>query len=904
MTDEPSLDIFICYRHDDAAAHAGRLADALAERFGRNSVFMDVDTIEPGVDFTEAIDRAIGHCDVLIALIGPHWLDATNVGGRRLEDPQDLVRLEIEAALGRNIRVIPTLVGGARMPHADQLPGALARMAKRNAFELSDKRFRSELQALLEPLERIAQQKRESTPPPANKDLEVAAHSNFPKQHRLRDLARPERFFQLVHPDIPSEFPPLRSLDTHPTNLPLQLTSFIGREKEQEQVRGMLTQARMVTLVGAGGSGKTRLAMQVAADLVERYPDGVWFVDLAPIADSALLAQSIATSLGVREQPGRSPLESVLEALEPKTVLLLLDNCEQVIDAAAQIAETLLVRCPHASVLATSREGLRIPGERTFMVPPMQLPKSATALDWRELPQFDAVRLFIDRAVMSRATFALSDRNATAVVQICRRLDGIPLALELAAAQVGVLTPEDILARLHDRFRLLAGGRRTALPRQHTLRAAVEWSHNLLSAREKTLFRRMAVFSGGFDLEAAESVCSDGAIDQTEILELLTGLVEKSLVVAEEGALGRARYRLLETLREFALEQLLGTDETEPQRRRHAEYCLRLADDAEARLRGAESDALVTRLNEEDDNLRAALTWAIEKDGALAMRLASSLTYFWRIRSHLTEGRRWLARALDSTVQATAVSARTGALICASDLAYDQGDYAAMPALLGEALELARRTGDKRSEAIALMNLGIVSLDTEEYAAGTALVAQSLALSEEIGDQRSVTRSRLYLAVLELSKGNLPLARELYGPVVKAYRERADSRSLSVALQGVAMISVFEGDGVRARRELAEGLELSRRRGDKVWIARSIHGLACLAASESQAERAIRLRAAAEAIDAHLEVRTLPKFYRPFEESFEQMKEILGPETAASVEEQGRRLSLDEACELALQSTG
>jgi predicted ATPase/class 3 adenylate cyclase len=378
-------------------------------------------------------------------------------------------------------------------------------------------------------------------------------------QHRLKDLQRPEHIFQVVHPDLPREFSSLRTLNAVPNNLPIQLTSFIGREREMREVKALLTQTRLLTLTGSGGCGKTRLALQVAADLLEDYPDGVWFIDLSVLTDPALVPGTVVATLGIHEEPGRPALTTLAEALKPRTLLLILDNCEHLVGACAQLAETLLQTCPNLRIVATSREALGIAGEVAWRVPSLSLPQPhelAHPDSLARITQYEAIRLFIERAEAASSDFRVTPHNLRAIVQICQRLDGIPLAIELAAARVKALSVEQIASRLDDRFRLLTGGSRTALPRQQTLRAMMDWSYELLNERERTLFRRLSAFAGGFTLEAAEAVCADEQIPSYEIVDLLTNLVSKSLVVFRDE---EARYKLLETVRQYARDKLLET---------------------------------------------------------------------------------------------------------------------------------------------------------------------------------------------------------------------------------------------------------------------------------------------------------------------------------------------------------
>jgi predicted ATPase/class 3 adenylate cyclase len=427
-------------------------------------------------------------------------------------------------------------------------------------------------------------------------------------EHRLRDLSRPERVFQLVHADLPREFPPLRSLDALPSNLPFQVTTFVGREEELREVSEVLGEARVVTLTGVGGVGKTRLAVQTAAELLPRFADGAWLCELGPLSDPGAVPAVVATVLSIQPQPGKTLIESIVVALRHREMLILLDNCEHLIDPAAQLVDEIVRSCPGVRVLATSREGLGMSGERLLLVRSLGLPGEHAGVE--ELAHSDAARLFVDRTAATRRGFAVDEANAAAVTQICRRLDGIPLAIELAAARTRVMSPGEIAGRLDERFRLLTGGSRTAVERHQTLRAAVDWSYGLLKPEERVLLDRLGVFAGGFTLDAAETVGVDDEGWGGDVLDHLAQLVDKSLVVAEEDADGGTRYRLLETIRQYAIAHLNDAEATDAIRRRHAQWCVRLVADAAAGSRGRDEPRWVRRLDRELENLRSAITWA------------------------------------------------------------------------------------------------------------------------------------------------------------------------------------------------------------------------------------------------------------------------------------------------------
>ncbi|HET6659478.1 MAG TPA: BTAD domain-containing putative transcriptional regulator [Rubrobacter sp.] len=451
-------------------------------------------------------------------------------------------------------------------------------------------------------------------------------------------------------------FPPPRGLPTAPAaeehadvvthNLPAPRSRFVGRERDLKEVKRALATTRVLTLTGAGGSGKTRLALEVARDFVGAYPDGVWLVELAPLWEEKLVAHAVAEVLGVPEQAGRSLNDALVEALREKRVLVVLDNCEHLIEEAARLVDILLGLCPRLRVLATSREALNVEGEVVWRVPTLAVPDPGRPAILGELTRYDAVRLFVERARLRLPDFEPTPQNAGALVQICWRLEGMPLAIELAAARVGALSLEQISERLEDSLKLLTGGSRTATPRQQTLRGALDWSHELLSGEERTLFRRLSAFVGGWILEAAEAVGAGGGIEEEDILDLLSNLADKSLVLSDAEATDVVRYRMLESVRQYAREQLEESEEAQAIRRRHASFFLALAKEAEPRLTGAQQQAWADRLEAEHDNLRAALSWSLENEPQRALQLAEKLARFWEIRSHFLEGSRWLEASL------------------------------------------------------------------------------------------------------------------------------------------------------------------------------------------------------------------------------------------------------------------
>ncbi len=620
---------------------------------------------------------------------------------------------------------------------------------------------------------------------------------------RLRDLASPERVYQLLHPKLRVDFPPLRSLEATPNNLPQQLTSFVGRERELAQARDLLSRGRLLTLLGVGGLGKSRLSLQIAADVLEAFPDGIWLVELAPIADERLVPLGVASVLGVKEEPGRPVHDALVKHVANRQLLILLDNCEHLIDACAHLAKALLQAGAQVRILATSREPLRIAGETTLQLPTLSLPDDATP-SLAALRDVDAIRLFVDRAAAADPAFQLDDRNAATVTEICRRLDGIPLAIELAAARVRVLSVDRIAARLSDRFKLLTGGDRTALKRQQTLRALIDWSHDLLTAGERALFRRLSVFAGGWTLEAAEAMAAGGDVDQADVLDLLTRLVEKSLVAPDADG---SRFRFLETIREYANEQLSLSDEQDAVRMRHLNWYLALVEAGRPNLVGPQQAAWLGRLDAERENLFAAHRYCdhAREGGELGMRLLSAIRRYWFDRGLLGLGYRTTMEALTRTSARAPTPVRAAALNDAGQIAAYMGRYAEAQTHLVESLEIARDLGDKRRVAFLLQPLALACLGVGDHAAAREYLNEALALAQEFGDPREIAAALNSLAQIARMEGDLATAEPLYQQVLDIGRDMPDMHDIaSMSLLNLAMVAVGRHAPDRARGMLLE----------------------------------------------------------------------------------------------------
>jgi predicted ATPase/DNA-binding CsgD family transcriptional regulator len=712
----------------------------------------------------------------------------------------------------------------------------------------------------------------------------------------------------------PAGFERRRLGDAH-HNLPAPLTSFVGREREIAEVERLLAETRLLTLTGPPGVGKTRLALEVAADVLDAFVDGVWLVELAPLPDPALVPQAVAAPLGVREQPGRALDVTLVDAVGFRQLLLVLDNCEHLVAACATLVDRLLRACPHLRVMATSRESLGIAGERTWRVPSLAVPppteverteakersSPSGAAPHSSVAEHEAVRLFVERARAAQPAFAMTERNAPVVVQVCRRLDGIPLALELAAARVTVLAVDQIAARLDDRFRLLTGGSRTALPRQQTLRALLDWSHDLLSEGERVLLRRLSVFAGGWTLEASEGVCAGDGLETSEVLDLLVRLVEKSLVVAEERG-AEVRYRLLETLRQYGAEKLRDAGEEAAVRARHLEWFAALAERAEEPLWGPDQVAWFDRLQAEGDNLRAALEWsaltpARPEQGAAAidagLRLGGALWHFWDLRGHLNEGRARLLELLASGAGTPA--ARAKAFHAAAYLTFVQGDPTEASRLAGETLALGRQSVHPLLLASALVGLALGALMAGDPGRATALCEEGLALSRLTGERPGMYYSLYGLMEVARSQGDYERAVALMEEAHALTSEQGDPWSIAFALSILGNLVLQRGDAARAGALQRESLALRHEIDDAVGVGRCLDGLGWVASAEGRPTRAARLFGTAEALRERVGAAPHPPWRAEHERRVAATRASLGDVAFAAAWAEGRSLSLDQA---------
>ncbi len=719
--------------------------------------------------------------------------------------------------------------------------------------------------------------------------------------HRLRNLDRPEHLYQIVVEGLPSDFPPPKSMEVLPNNLPVQTTSFIGREKEMETVRELFGKTRLLTLLGTGGTGKTRLAIEVGAQIINQFPDGVWLAELVTATDTGSVIDMIASALGVREDPGRTLRESVVNFLRGKNLMLILDNCEHVLEPVAALAAEFLRTSQQLKIFATSRHSLGIAGETTFPVPPLGIfDVRLTDLDGpniaERLSQYDAVKLFIDRATAVRPDFKVTNANAPAVAEICSRLDGIPLAIELAAARVRLLAVDQIAKRLNDRFRLLRGGDRAGLPHQQTLQALIDWSYDLLSEPERILFRRLNVFVGGRTLEALEAVCAGEGVEEYDILDLLQQLVDKSLAMVERDAEGSPRYTITESVWHYGREKLEASGEANTIRDRHFDYFLQLAEEAAPHLEGPQQKTWLERLGHDRFNFRAAGQWAYQseriEDG---LRLFTALHRLLELRADLEAARETYQPVITHPKAAEKTLIRGRAVEAAGRLCWAQDRYDDARRYFNEALEIYESLGDVSHAAYVCALLGFLDRGDGDNAAAEKGFARALETGRQLNQSHLIGVGLSGLGSVALDNGDLETARQLKEESLVMYRKLGDHWVIGLILWGVGRVAIAQGDIVRARETIGEWAKITESLGNK-WVRPYVlEALADIELADGRYPQAAVLFGAAEASQRHFGTKFSLGEQKEHDRSVDTLKQKLTPDEFASAWEDGRTMPADDA---------
>ena len=771
----------------------------------------------------------------------------------------------------------------------------------------------------------------------------------------LKDMARPEHIYQLVIANLPSDFPPIKTLDVVRHNIPAQMTSFIGRKKEMAEIKQILLEHRLVTLTGSGGVGKSRLSLRVGSECLDQFPNGVWLMELAPVTNPALIPQTLLSIFNLREDSHRDGLEILIDYLRDKSLLLVLDNCEHLIEICAQISETLLRACPKLKILSSSREALGISGEVAYRVPSLDTPNPGSLPSWNELEEVDSIRLFIERATIAKPDFILTKDNAASVAQICSRLDGIPLAIELAASRVRVLTPERIADRLDDRFRLLTSGSRTALPRFQTLRAMIDWSYSLLTEQERSMFRRLAVFVGGWTLEAAELVCADvdpGGILPHDILDLLMRLVDKSLVMTEE-VMGETRYYFLETIRQYSREKFSETTEVETIFKWHLNFFVRFAELAEENLKSRDQIIWQNRMAEEQDNLRAALEWALGRNPDNALRIVGAANLFWTAGGYSAEGFRWTQQALEQVgkipppngiTPEQRMVARAKALRGLARLYMSLGDNANAKRVAEESVSLYRQSLDRRGLAFALVILAypleflgervqaeaaleesysIARAEGDVYVICRSLnmwarvildlhhaldlsqqyVEESLGLAKAAGLRSQEAQASEILGKIATHRNDYVAARTYFRESIRVYQEIGAIFNVALEKSNLAHLERGLGNFADALGYYRETISAFRDIGQTGAVAHQLECFGFIALAQDQHERALQLFAAASALREQRNTPMMPDEQVYFAEQLKTLREKISLMKFESIWSQGRAMTMQQAVEFALEAS-
>ena len=781
--------------------------------------------------------------------------------------------------------------------------------------------------------------------------LQVQSHGHWV----MKGITEPVELFEVGEPGAPFAAPPdgekvyrvvrngERWLPAReiPNNLPLQTTSFIGRERELDEIKTHLSATRLLTLLGMGGLGKTRLSLQVAAELMAEFPDGAWFLDLAPLRDPALVVSEAAQVLGVREEPDRPLVQTLCAHLKPLRVLLVFDNCEHLVKPSADLANAILRAAPQVRVLASSREALRIPGEQTYPILPLPVPRRGDSV--AALSRSTSVRLFVERAQGHKPSFALNEREAPAVAELVARLEGIPLALELAAARVRSLTVTDINARLKDRYKILTGGGRVLLERQQTLRALVDWSYDLLSESERTTLSRLGVFAGGFDMAAAEAVCGADPLDPLDVLDLIGSLVEKSLVMLEERDDG-ARHRMLETIRDYAVEKLAQSGETAATAATHCEHYFAMAKEANRGMNGADQAEWIRRVETEHDNVRAAMATALAGgvDAFIAVKLTVAMLGFWLFRGYSSEGRALVKSALALPAIQASDLAQAHALYVGAALAESQSDYAEARQMLEtclalrrglgspvdiaatlstlslvrlkagdangaavderEALQIFREIGDRVGEAIGLLHLGQIGLTLGDDAQALSDLEQCLAIAREVGNQEIEGECELLLGEVAFEVGDATRAYLRFMRSLSVCSEDGDKRGEANALWWLGKAALQAGETAVARTRLGAALQAFRDFEMREELLGCLEDHAALLHAEGSTELAVRIAAAASVARERLGLARPPRSELRWQRQLDAMRQAVSGAAFDAAWDEGRNWEVDKTVRSALST--
>lgn len=679
-------------------------------------------------------------------------------------------------------------------------------------------------------------------------------------ERRLKDLTQPLKLYQIISADIPSDFPSLKTLDARPNNLPIQLSNFIGREKEILEINAFLQKSRLVTLLGPGGTGKTRLALQIGAELIDEFANGVFIAELAQVTEPSMVLQTLMSAFGAKEIKGQSQKLTLTEYLTEKEMLVIMDNCEHLLNECSKTAEMLLSKCGKLKIIATSREVLNCAGEISCRVPPLSHPDPNSNESIEMITKYESVRLFIERALVIKQDFRVTNENAYALADICFKLDGIPLAIELAAARIKILSPEGINERLNDRFKLLTGGKRTALPRQQTLRALIDWSYDLLSEREKLLLQRLTVFSGGWRLEASENICSDEIINDDDIIELLGKLADKSLIKVNE-SLNYNYYLLLETIKKYGDEKLAESGKKNEFQKKHFDYFYKLAEDSEEKLTGYNQKEWLMKLDSDIGNLREALNWALINEPVLSLQMSVLLGKFWELRGYYAEGLEYLRKSSESS-ESTDLIWKARSVYLKGLFLINQGNYSDSKKFLNESQELFREINYKDGEALTYSALATIALFESDYDKIKLYSDKSLEISYEINNKSYIAKNIQNIAMSLMQQGYHVESRNKYEESLAIFRELNDPVQLARTIGNIGALEYLLGNYDKAREVFEESLVIRTEIGERQGISIALSNLGSVtymqhkyAEAENYLERSLAITK--ELGDKRIQVTTL-----------------------------------------------